>query len=38
MDKFWRKLKELYDLNPILFGLLLSLDLLIILALIMYLF
>lgn len=38
MEKFWRKLKGLYDLNPILFGLLLSLDLLIILALIMYLF
>ena len=27
MEDFWNKLKELYDMNPTLFGLLLFLDL-----------
>ena len=30
MDDFWNKLKELYEMNPTLFGVLLFLDLLII--------
>jgi len=38
MDDFWNKLKELYEMNPTLFGVLLFLDLLIIMFLIKYLF
>ena len=38
MDDFWNKLKELYEMNPTLFGILLFLDLLIIMFLIKYLF
>ena len=34
MDDFWNKLKELYEMNPTLFGVLLFLDLLIIMFLI----
>ena len=34
MDDFWNKLKELYEMNPTLFGILLFLDLLIIMFLI----
>ena len=37
-DDFWNKLKELYELNPILFGFLLFLDLLIILMIIKFIF
>ena len=36
MNDFWKKLKELYDLNPTLFGILLFIDLLIIYLLIQY--
>ncbi len=36
MNDFWRKLKELYDLNPTLFGVLLFIDLLIIYFIIQY--
>jgi|TARA_B100000768_G_scaffold147045_1_gene140377 hypothetical protein len=38
MEDFWNKLKELYELNPILFGFLLFLDLLIILMIIKFIF
>ena len=38
MDDFWNKLKELYEMNPTLFGVLLFLDLLIVMFLIKYLF
>ena len=36
MDDFWKKLKELYDLNPTLFGVLLFIDLLIIYFVVQY--
>ena len=36
MNDFWKKLKELYDLNPTLFGILLFIDLLIIYLFIKY--
>ena len=36
MNDFWRKLKELYDLNPTLFGVLLFIDLLIIYFVVQY--
>ncbi len=36
MNDFWKKLKELYDLNPTLFGVLLFIDLLIIYFVIQY--
>lgn len=38
MNDFWKKLKELYDMNPGLFGLLLFLDLAILFFIIKYLF
>ena len=38
MDEIFEKLKELYDLNPTLFGILLFLDLLIIFLIIKYFF
>ena len=38
MDEIFKKLKELYDLNPTLFGILLFLDLLIIFLIIKYFF
>jgi len=38
MNEIWEKLKELYELNPSLFGLLLFIDLCIIYFLIQYLF
>ena len=36
MNNFWEKLKELYEMNPTLFGLLLFLDLLLIFFIIKY--
>ena len=36
MEDFWKKLKELYDMNPTLFGLLLFLDLAILFFIIKY--
>ena len=36
MEDFWKKLKELYDMNPVLFGLLLFLDLAILFFIIKY--
>ncbi len=36
MNDFWKKLKELYDLNPTLFGFLLFIDLLIIYFVVQY--
>ena len=36
MEDFWNKLKELYDMNPALFGLLLFLDLAILFFIIKY--
>ncbi len=36
MNDFWKKLKELYDLNPTLFGVLLFIDLLIIYFVVQY--
>jgi len=36
MKNIWGKLKELYDINPTLFGLLLFIDLIIIFFLIQY--
>ncbi len=38
MDDFWKKLKELYDMNPALFGVLLFIDLTILYFLIRYFF
>jgi hypothetical protein len=38
MEDFWEKLKELYDMNPILFGILLFIDLAILYLIIKYLF
>ena len=38
MEGFWKKLKELYDMNPILFGILLFIDLAILYLIIKYLF
>ena len=38
MDEIFKKLKELYDLNPTFFGFLLFLDLLIIFLIIKYFF
>ena len=38
MEDFWGKLKELYDMNPILFGILLFIDLAILYLIIKYLF
>ena len=38
MKEIWNKLKEMYDLNPTLFGILLFIDLAIIYFLIQYLF
>lgn len=37
MKEFWKKLKELYDKNPTLFGLLLFIDLTILYFLLQYL-
>ena len=38
MDEFWKKLKDLYDMNPTLFGVLLFIDLAIIYLIIQYIF
>ena len=38
MEDFWKKLKELYDMNPSLFGVLLFIDLTILYFLIRYFF
>ena len=38
MKDFWKKLKELYDMNPTLFGILLFIDLSILYLIIKYLF
>ena len=38
MEKIWQKLKELYDMNPILFGILLFIDLAILYLIIIYFF
>jgi len=38
MDDIWEKLKQLYDMNPTLFGILLFIDLAIIYFIIEYLF
>jgi len=38
MGDFWKKLKELYDMNPTLFGILLFIDLSILYLIIKYLF
>jgi hypothetical protein len=38
MEGFWKKLKELYDMNPTLFGILLFIDLAILYLIIKYLF
>jgi hypothetical protein len=38
MEKIWQKLKELYDMNPILFGILLFIDLAILYLIISYFF
>ncbi len=38
MNDFWQKLKELYDINPNLFGILLFIDLAIIYFIIQYIF
>ncbi len=38
MEDFWEKLKELYDMNPTLFGILLFIDLAILYLIIKYLF
>jgi hypothetical protein len=38
MEDFWKKLKELYDMNPTLFGVLLFIDLTILYLLIRYFF
>jgi len=38
MDEFWKKLKDLYDMNPTLFGVLLFIDLAIIYFIIQYIF
>ena len=37
MDNFWKKMKELYNMNPALFGLLLFLDLTILFFIIIFL-
>lgn len=37
MDDFWKKLKEMYNLNPTVFGILLFLDLAILYFIIQYL-
>ncbi len=36
MDNFWKKLKEMYNLNPTVFGILLFLDLAILYFIIQY--
>jgi hypothetical protein len=36
MDNFWKKLKEMYNLNPTVFGVLLFLDLAILYFIIQY--
>jgi hypothetical protein len=36
MDDFWKKLKEMYNLNPTVFGILLFLDLAILYFIIQY--
>ena len=36
MEDFWKKLKELYNMNPTLFGILLFIDLLILYLIIRY--
>ena len=36
MENFWKKLKELYDMNPTLFGIALFIDLLILYFIIQY--
>ena len=38
MEDFWQKLKELYNMNPTLFGILLFIDLAILYLIIRYLF
>lgn len=38
MEKIWQKLKELYDMNPTLFGILLFIDLAILYLIISYFF
>jgi hypothetical protein len=38
MEDFWKKLKELYNMNPTLFGILLFIDLSILYLIIRYLF